>query len=107
MAFRWDIPCTLACSSCASEGLGQRCLSTFPLSLQVHVPGLPLHPLLAALHILLGRRDRGEHRTAAGHGTCTLTPLLTCSSWLDGTASRNTFAFVLTNVSLRLDGNSS
>lgn len=37
--------------------------------LQVHVPGFPLHPLLAALYIFLRRRHRGQHRTPAGYGT--------------------------------------
>lgn len=41
--------------------------SCLPLS-QVHVPGLPLHPLLAPVYFLLGRRDSGKHRTTAGHG---------------------------------------
>lgn len=43
--------------------------SPLALSLQVHIPGLPLHPLLAAVHLLLRRRHRGQHRTAAGDGT--------------------------------------
>lgn len=56
-------PC--ACPACAGEPAAQGLTSP---SLQVHVPGLSVHPLLAPVHLLLGRCDRGKHRTTASHG---------------------------------------
>lgn len=49
-----------------------------PLPAQVHLPRLPVHPLLAALHLLCRRDHHGEHRAPASLGKRPWSCDLTC-----------------------------